>query len=71
VIEAHTDALGSDSYNLTLSERRARAVWACLHDFYQVEGARMTAVGKGEQELLLPDQPAAAPNRRVRVINQG
>jgi flagellar motor protein MotB len=46
-------------------------VWGYLHDVYQVESARMTAVGKGEQELLLPDQPAAAPNRRVRVINQG
>jgi flagellar motor protein MotB len=54
----------------SLSERRARAVWACLHDFYQVEGARKTAVGKGEPELLLPDQPDAAPNRRVRVTNQ-
>jgi outer membrane protein OmpA-like peptidoglycan-associated protein len=71
MIEGHTDAVGSDSYNLSLSERRARAVWGYLHDVYQVESARMTAVGKGEQELLLPDQPDAAPNRRVRVINQG
>jgi outer membrane protein OmpA-like peptidoglycan-associated protein len=71
VLEGHTDAVGSDRYNLSLSERRARAVWSYLHDLYHVEGARMTAVGKGEQELLLPDQPDAASNRRVRVINQG
>ena len=71
VLEGHTDAVGSDRYNLSLSERRARAVWAYLHDFYHVESARMTAVGKGEQELLMPGQPDAAPNRRVRVINQG
>ena len=46
-------------------------MWAYLRNLYDIDGGRMTAVGKGEQELLLPDQPAAAPNRRVRVINQG
>ena len=71
VLEGHTDAIGNDRYNLDLSQRRAQAVWAYLHGSYRIDGARMTAIGKGEQELLLPDQPAAAPNRRVRVINQG
>ena len=71
VLEGHTDAVGDDRYNLGLSQRRAQAVWAYLHDLYRVEGERITAVGKGERELLLPDQPEAAPNRRVRVINQG
>jgi hypothetical protein len=31
----------------------------------------MATIGKGERELLLPEQPGAAPNRRVRVINRG
>jgi outer membrane protein OmpA-like peptidoglycan-associated protein len=71
VVEGHTDAVGSDAYNLELSERRARAVQDYLLELYRLEPERMTTVGKGESELLVPEQPAAAPNRRVRVINQG
>jgi outer membrane protein OmpA-like peptidoglycan-associated protein len=42
-----------------------------LREFYRIDPERMTTVGKGERELLLPEQPTAAPNRRVRVINRG
>jgi outer membrane protein OmpA-like peptidoglycan-associated protein len=71
VLEGHTDAVGSDDYNLGLSQRRARAVQDSLHALYRIDPQRLTAVGRGEAQLLLPDQPHAAPNRRVRVINQG
>jgi outer membrane protein OmpA-like peptidoglycan-associated protein len=71
VLEGHTDAVGGDGYNLTLSERRAEAVQRYLLELYRIEPERMTAIGKGERELLLPDQPTAAPNRRVRVVNRG
>lgn len=71
ILEGHTDAVGSDRYNLSLSQRRAEAVQDYLRKLYRIDAGRLTAVGKGENELLLPDQPAAAPNRRVRVINQG
>jgi outer membrane protein OmpA-like peptidoglycan-associated protein len=71
VLEGHTDAVGSDDYNLRLSQRRARAVQDYLHELYRIDSARLTAIGKGEEDLLLPDEPDAAPNRRVRVINQG
>ena len=71
VLEGHTDAVGSDRYNLELSERRAKAVQSYLRELYRIAPERLTTVGKGERELLLPDQPKAAPNRRVRVINQG
>jgi outer membrane protein OmpA-like peptidoglycan-associated protein len=71
VLEGHTDAVGSDVYNLELSERRAQAVRSYLREFYRIDPKRMTPIGKGERELLLPEQPTAAPNRRVRVINRG
>jgi len=71
VLEGHTDAAGSERYNLELSERRAEAVQSYLRELYRIAPERLTTVGKGERELLLPDQPKAAPNRRVRVINQG
>jgi len=71
VLEGHTDAVGSEDYNLRLSQLRAQAVHDYLHELYRIDTGRLEPVGKGEHELLLPDRPAAAPNRRVRVINQG
>jgi outer membrane protein OmpA-like peptidoglycan-associated protein len=71
ILEGHTDAVGSEGYNLELSQRRAQAVQDYLRELYQIAPARLSAIGKGESELLLPEQPRAAPNRRVRVINRG
>ena len=71
VLEGHTDAVGSEDYNLRLSQLRAQAVHDYLHELYRIDTGRLTPVGKGEYELLLPDAPTAPPNRRVRVINQG
>jgi outer membrane protein OmpA-like peptidoglycan-associated protein len=70
-LEGHTDATGTDSYNQTLSVRRADAVRAYLVEQHHVDPQRLQAVGKGEADLLDPANPAAAINRRVRVVNMG
>ena len=70
VIEGHTDAVGSDAYNQQLSEQRARSVRQYLAG-KQVDPSRLQVVGKGKDELLDPANPAAAINRRVRVVNLG
>jgi OOP family OmpA-OmpF porin len=70
-LEGHTDASGSEPYNQALSERRAEAVRAYLVEQRNVDPARLVPVGKGEADLLDPANPAAAANRRVRVINLG
>ena len=64
VLEGHTDAVGSDVYDLELSERRARAVRRYLLEPYRIAPEHMTTIGKGERELLLPERPTAAQNRR-------
>ena len=69
--EGHTDAVGSAGYNQGLSERRAQAVRDYLVERFRVDGTRVSAIGKGEDELLVPDEPKAASNRRVRVVNSG
>jgi outer membrane protein OmpA-like peptidoglycan-associated protein len=68
-IEGYTDAVGSDSYNQELSERRARAVADALQsrgvpaDRYQVEG-----LGK-EFPVATNDTPAGRQqNRRVEIV---
>jgi outer membrane protein OmpA-like peptidoglycan-associated protein len=67
-IEGHTDAKGSAAYNLKLSAQRAQAV----SDFLKVKGvdeARLLASGKGSASLANSEQPFAAENRRVRIVN--
>ncbi len=68
LIEGHTDAVGSDAYNLDLSDRRAASVRQFLVS-QGVGDVRLSSEGKGESELLDPANPTSGVNRRVRVIN--
>lgn len=67
-VEGHTDAKGGATYNQALSQRRAEAVRDLLvRD--GVEAARLAPAGKGATELADRQDPYAAANRRVRVVN--
>jgi len=68
-IEGHADATGSDFYNLTLSQLRARAVRAYLIQEHGIAGERLPFVGKGESEPYDPADPTAGINRRVVFAN--
>jgi len=72
-IEGHTDTVGSAALNKSLSERRADAVMAYLTSKFQIDPARLTAIGMGENGLLVSttDQTPEARNRRVLVVNVG
>jgi outer membrane protein OmpA-like peptidoglycan-associated protein len=67
VVEGHTDIIGSAEYNQRLSDQRALSVLAYLAS-KGVSKERLKALGKGSTELLMPDKPDAAENRRVRII---
>lgn len=67
MIEGHTDAVGSETYNMTLSKRRAKAVREYLIDTYKIDPARLFVDGQGESALLTPEKPKAAVNRRVQI----
>ena len=66
----HTDAKGSASYNMSLSERRAAAVRSYLLN-NGVVASRLKALGKGESQLLNRDDPNASENRRVEILATG
>ena len=65
LIEGHTDAVGSDLDNLSLSDRRAESVAVVLTDRFGVPPENLTTQGYGEQYLKVNTQAAERANRRV------
>jgi len=67
-IVGHADAIGSDDYNLCLSERRARSVRAVLSR-YGVDIRRIGASGMGEWAPIATNATdwGRAQNRRVEI----
>ena len=68
LIAGHTDAVGSETYNLELSRRRALAVRDYLITAFPIDPHRLAAVGFGFRHLKRPETPRAAINRRVEVL---
>ena len=71
-VEGHTDAIGSDEYNQTLSEQRAGAV----RDYITTQGVpgnMVTAVGFGKQNPVATNDTDAGrqQNRRVELVVSG
>jgi outer membrane protein OmpA-like peptidoglycan-associated protein len=69
VIDGHTDNVGSDAYNLDLSQRRAEAVRAFLVQ-NGIRGTRVTAQGQGESSPVASNTTEAGrqQNRRVEIV---
>ncbi|MEL6653109.1 MAG: OmpA family protein [Bacteroidota bacterium] len=65
LVSGHTDASGSEEYNLLLSEQRAQAVSSILIEL-GVSEDRLAAIGFGEKRLKSTD-PFSARNRRVEI----
>ena len=66
-LEGHTDSVGTNEYNQGLSERRANAVKGSLMERNMIDGARLNAVGFGEEKPIMSNDTAEgrAKNRRV------
>jgi outer membrane protein OmpA-like peptidoglycan-associated protein len=69
IIEGHTDSVGSEASNQTLSQRRAESVQSYLIA-HGIAPNRLTAVGKGEHSPVASNDSVSgrALNRRVEVI---
>ncbi|WPP01009.1 OmpA family protein [Pseudomonas sp. HR96] len=68
IVEGYTDSTGSDSYNVSLSERRATSVQAALVKM-GVDPARIVSQGYGKEYPVADNNSASgrAMNRRVEV----
>ena len=71
ILNGHTDAKGSNDYNLELSERRAASVRDYLISHFPIDDNRLIAIGFGEERLKNAHDPEASENRRVEVVNMG
>jgi len=69
-ILGHTDSIGSDAANLTLSQKRAEAVRQYLIDVHMIEPVRLIAIGCGETKPVADNatEEGRAKNRRVDFV---
>jgi outer membrane protein OmpA-like peptidoglycan-associated protein len=67
MIEGHTDAVGNDVDNLSLSDRRAESVALILSNSYQIPPENVVTQGYGSQNLKIPTDGPSRENRRVTV----
>ncbi len=67
MIEGHTDAVGSDAFNLNLSRQRAQAIKEALTTYYVIPPENLKTLGYGERFLKIPTAEAEAENRRVSI----
>ena len=70
-IEGHADASGSETYNLTLSKKRAHTVRNYLIERHGIDSTKIRSLGKGEADLYDPENPNAGINRRVEFTALG
>jgi outer membrane protein OmpA-like peptidoglycan-associated protein len=69
IVGGHTDAKGDEDYNQRLSQRRAQSVRDFLVGNFPIDPGKLMAIGYGEEQLKSVEEPLAAVNRRVQVIN--
>ncbi len=69
-IQGHTDSVGSDSYNMELSQRRAESVRSYLITRHGIDPSRLIARGYGETMPIAPNtsREGRAQNRRVEFV---
>ena len=69
VLAGHTDAVGSDEYNMELSGHRADAVKNYLVEKFKISPDKLLTAAYGKTHLKNKKNPRAAENRRVEVVN--
>ncbi|MBO6718321.1 MAG: OmpA family protein [Rhizobiaceae bacterium] len=67
LIEGHTDAVGTETANLSLSDRRAETVARALTEVFEIPPENLVTQGYGEAYLKVNTQEPNRTNRRVAV----
>jgi outer membrane protein OmpA-like peptidoglycan-associated protein len=67
ILEGHTDAVGTDDYNLALSQRRAEAARRYLIDSFGLSQSKIIAQGKGKLDPVASNDSESERGRNRRV----
>jgi len=69
-LEGHTDSVGTDSYNMGLSQRRAAATKKYFVEEGNISSKRISTVGHGESRPIASNktEEGRAKNRRVEIL---
>ena len=69
-LEGHTDSIGSEKFNLKLSEKRAEATKQYLVKEGHIEDSRLSTVGYGKAKPIASNKTKSgrAQNRRVEIV---
>src|ERR1700730_8379981 len=70
-VEGHTDSVGSDQYNMDLSQRRAETVKSWLAANMNIDADRVQTEGYGKTHLIVPADRSVEEqqlNRRVEIV---
>jgi len=71
LVVGHTDARGTRTQNLELSQKRALAVVEMLVTTFRVPSRQLIALGLGEEQPFDQKNPLDPVNRRVEILNIG
>ena len=70
VLSGFCDSLGSEAYNIRLSQRRAESVRQYFIREFGISPSFVGAIGVGPQQLKDKQNPASAANRRVEITTK-
>jgi OOP family OmpA-OmpF porin len=70
IIEGHTDNVGTEEFNLKLSQQRAESVVSYLMDSFHIASNRLTAVGYGTSRPIADNDTSEGrrANRRIDAV---
>ncbi|MRR54133.1 MAG: OmpA family protein [Deltaproteobacteria bacterium] len=70
VIEGHTDYVGTEEYNLALSQRRAESVMNYLVEKFGIAASRLSAKGFGKSDPIADNttEQGRIKNRRIEAV---
>jgi OOP family OmpA-OmpF porin len=66
-ISGHTDSVGTDKYNLKLSQRRAASVKKYLEEKFNIAPERLTTEGYGESKPIASNKTKAGRQKNRRI----
>jgi OOP family OmpA-OmpF porin len=67
-LEGHTDSVGTEDYNMSLSRQRAESVKMYLVEKFNINASRISTVGYGKSQPVATNDTEAGKQKNRRVV---